>query len=75
MTSTPRIRTRVAQLALAAVAALSTPGAWAATWVYVANADSQDVSVFELDRNTATLKPVDTVRLGGTAMPRAVSAD
>ena len=75
MTSTPRTRTRVAQLALAAVATLSTPGAWAATWVYVANADSQDVSVLELDRNTATLKPVDTVPLGGTAMPMAVSPD
>ena len=75
MTSTPRIRTRVAQLALAAVAALSTPGAWAATWVYVANADSQDVSVLELDRSNATLKPVDTVPLGGTAMPMAVSPD
>jgi len=47
----------------------------AATWVYVANADSQDVSVFALDRATATLTPVETVPVGGMAMPMAVSPD
>ena len=66
---------RFARLALAAVAALVSPGAWAATWVYVSNADSQDVSVFELDRGGAALKPVDTVPVGGMAMPLAVSPD
>ena len=77
MTAAPTTytRPRVAPLALAAVAALCTPGVWAATWVYVANADSQDLSVLELDRSTATLKQVDTVPLGGTAMPMAVSPD
>ena len=53
-------------------AALAGPGAWAATWVYVSNADSQDVSVFELDRSAATLKPVETLALGGQAMPMAL---
>ncbi|MET0208998.1 MAG: beta-propeller fold lactonase family protein [Burkholderiaceae bacterium] len=47
----------------------------AATWVYVANADSQDVSVFALDRNAATLVPVETVPVGGMAMPMALSPD
>lgn len=75
MTSVPRIRTQVAQLAVAAGAALATPGGWAATWVYVSNADSQDVSVFELDRRAAALKPVATSALGGMAMPMAVSPD
>jgi 6-phosphogluconolactonase len=50
-------------------------GASAATWVYVANADSQDVSVFALDRATASLTPVETVPVGGTAMPMATSPD
>jgi 6-phosphogluconolactonase len=47
----------------------------AATWVYVANADSQDVSVFALDRASASLTPVETVPVGGMAMPMAVSPD
>ena len=50
-------------------------GATAATWVYVANADSQDISVFQLDRAAGTLRPVATVSLGGTAMPMVVSRD
>ncbi|KRC20235.1 beta-propeller fold lactonase family protein [Acidovorax sp. Root219] len=54
-------------------------GAWsaatAATWVYVSNADSQDLSVLELDRSAGTLKPVETVPLAGMAMPMAVSPD
>jgi 6-phosphogluconolactonase len=75
MIAVPNACRRAAQLALAAGAALATPGAWAATWVYVSNADSQDVSVFELDRSAAMLKPVDTTALGGMAMPMAVSPD
>lgn len=47
----------------------------AATWVYVANADSQDISVFQLDRAAGLLRPVATVLVGGTAMPMAVSKD
>lgn len=62
-------------MAVAASAALVAPGAWAATWVYVSNADSQDVSVFELDRGAATLRALDTMPLGGMAMPMAVSPD
>ncbi|MDP4074651.1 beta-propeller fold lactonase family protein [Acidovorax sp. A1169] len=49
--------------------------ATAATWVYVSNADSQDLSVLELDRSAGTLKPVETVPLAGMAMPLAVSPD
>ena len=49
--------------------------ALAATWVYVSNADSQDLSVLELDRSAGTLRPVETVPLGGMAMPMAVSPD
>ena len=30
----------------------------AATWVYVSNADSQDISVLALDRDKGTLTPV-----------------
>lgn len=65
----------LAACALAWAATLAAGGASAATWVYVSNADSQDVSVFELDRSAAVLKPVDITPLGGTAMPMAVSPD
>jgi 6-phosphogluconolactonase len=47
----------------------------AATWVYVSNADSQDISVFQLDRAAGALKPVATVPVGGVAMPMVVSKD
>ena len=47
----------------------------AATWVYVSNADSQEISVLELDRSQGTLKPVESVNVGGQVMPMAVSPD
>jgi 6-phosphogluconolactonase len=47
----------------------------AATWVYVSNADSQEISVLALDRDKGSLTPVQTVNVGGTAMPMAVSHD
>jgi 6-phosphogluconolactonase len=50
----------------------------AATWVYVSNADSQEISVLELDRAQgaqAVLKPVQTLNVGGTVMPMVVSHD
>ncbi len=75
MTLPFRIHRRAAPVALAVAAVLGAPAAQAATWVYVANADSQDVSVLELDRTAGTLKPVDTMAVGGTAMPMAVSPD
>nr|WP_231973667.1 beta-propeller fold lactonase family protein [Variovorax sp. HW608] len=49
--------------------------AQAATYVYVANADSQEISVLELDRAQGQLKPVETVGVAGTVMPMAVSPD
>ncbi|ADU36099.1 lactonase family protein [Variovorax paradoxus] len=47
----------------------------AATWVYVSNADSQEISVLALDRDKGTLTPVQTLAVGGTVMPMAVSHD
>lgn len=49
--------------------------ATAATFVYVSNADSQEISVLALDRQTGRLSGVETVGVGGTVMPLAVSAD
>ena len=46
-----------------------------ATWVYVSNADSQDITVMQLDRAAGQLKTVATVPVGGTAMPMVVSRD
>ena len=41
----------------------------AGTMVYVSNADSQEISVLELDRAQGQLKAVETVAVGGTVMP------
>jgi 6-phosphogluconolactonase len=40
---------------------------------YVANADSRDISVLKLDRNTGALQVVQTLDVGGTVMPLALS--
>src|SRR5450432_2508219 len=50
-------------------------GARAATYVYVSNADSQEISVLQLDRASGALRAVETVAVGGTVMPMAVSPD
>jgi 6-phosphogluconolactonase len=68
------LRKLIRLLACAGMIAASA-AAPAATWAYVANADSQDISVMQLDRNAGTLKPVAIVAVGGTAMPMAVSKD
>ena len=47
----------------------------AGTWVYVSNADSQEISVLALDRDKGTLTPVQTLAVGGTVMPMVVSHD
>ena len=47
----------------------------AASYVYVSNADSQDISVFRLDAQNGALAAVETVPVGGTVMPMAFSPD
>src|SRR5262249_11226292 len=61
--------------AFAALLALGAASAHAATWVFVANADSQEISVLSLDRQQGKLEPVQTLAVGGTVMPMVVSAD
>jgi 6-phosphogluconolactonase len=53
----------------------ATVAAQAASYVYVSNADSQDISVFRLDVQNGALAPVETVPVGGTVMPIALSPD
>ena len=65
-----RLATRLATLLLAAAG-----GAHATTVVYVANADSQEISVLQLDKAKGTLEPLETVKVGGSVMPLAVSPD
>ena len=63
-------------LLLAGLGMMAASGAASsATWVYIANADSQDISVMQLDRAAGQLKPVATVPVGGTVMPMVVSKD
>lgn len=66
-------QTLIPAVFVAAMAAVG--GSSAATWVYVANADSQEISVFQLDRAASALRPVARVPVGGTAMPMVVSKD
>lgn len=47
----------------------------AATYAYVSNADSRDISVFRLDAQSGALAGVETVPVGGTVMPMALSPD
>lgn len=68
------LRKQVRLLAGAGMIAASA-AAPAATWVYVANADSQEISVLQLDRAAGALKPVAVVPVGGAAMPMVVSKD
>jgi 6-phosphogluconolactonase len=61
--------------ALASALLLGAAHAGAATWVYVSNADSQEISVLSLDRAKGALAPVQTLNVGGTVMPMVVSKD
>ena len=47
----------------------------AATYVYVSNADSKEISVLSLDAASGELSTVQTVPVGGQVMPMAVSPD
>jgi 6-phosphogluconolactonase len=49
--------------------------AQAATYVYVSNADSEDISVLRLDESNGALSKVETLPVGGTVMPLALSPD
>jgi 6-phosphogluconolactonase len=71
MTTTIVAGRLAASFALAVVAVAS----HAASWVYVSNADSQEISVLLLDRASGALTAIDTVPVGGNVMPMAVSPD
>ncbi|HSI48560.1 MAG TPA: lactonase family protein [Ideonella sp.] len=60
---------------VAALALLSLSAAHAAEYAYIANADSQEISVLALDPAKGTLSTIETVPVGGTVMPLAVSPD
>ncbi|MBC7956847.1 MAG: beta-propeller fold lactonase family protein, partial [Cytophagales bacterium] len=62
-------------LALVACALLAGGNAFAATFAYISNADSQEISVLALDTRSGELTPVETVKVGGNVMPLAVSPD
>ncbi|RYG12446.1 MAG: lactonase family protein [Burkholderiales bacterium] len=64
-------------MARAAVAALMAAAgvAQAASYVYVANADSQDISVLAFDKTQGQLTLIETVPVAGQVMPMAVSPD
>jgi 6-phosphogluconolactonase len=42
---------------------------------YVSNADSREISVVALDRDKGTVKAIQTLEVGGTVMPLALSPD
>ncbi|EEA03769.1 6-phosphogluconolactonase [Burkholderia sp. H160] len=47
----------------------------AATYVYVSNSGSQDISTFSLDQSSGKLTSIETVPVGGTVMPMTLSPD
>ncbi|KAF1021413.1 MAG: 6-phosphogluconolactonase [Paracidovorax wautersii] len=47
----------------------------APTWVYVSNADSQEIRVLRLDESSGRVEPVAQVQTGGMVMPLAISPD
>jgi len=61
--------------ALLALVLMAGAAAQAATYVYVSNADSREISVLALDLASGELSPVQTVPVTGTVMPLAVSPD
>ena len=65
----------VYQLVTAALLLTSAAMSQAATYVYVSNADSKDISVLSLDAASGELMPVQTIPVGGQVMPLAVSPD
>ena len=73
--SRPAVRNPLMTVWLAGALWLAGGPAGAATFVYVSNADSQEVSVLELDRDAGRVKPVESVAVGGAVMPMAVSPD
>ncbi|PPK45350.1 6-phosphogluconolactonase [Trinickia symbiotica] len=67
--------TRIVRTALVGLAASTLFSAAHAsrTYVYVSNADSQDISAYSLDDASGALSPIQTLNVGGTAMPLALS--
>ena len=53
----------------------SEQGAAGATYVYVSNSESEDISVFRMDETDGRLAAVETVPVGGAIMPMALSPD
>ncbi|MES2843106.1 MAG: beta-propeller fold lactonase family protein [Pseudomonadota bacterium] len=51
------------------------PSAPRTTIAYVANADSREISVLAIDRAQGTLRTLQTLAVGGTVMPLALSPD
>ena len=64
----PMIRTALAGMLMLALTATAHASR---TYVYVSNADSQDISAFKLDERHGALTSIQTLAVGGTAMPMA----
>ncbi|WP_133645904.1 lactonase family protein [Paraburkholderia flava] len=62
-------------IATAAAGMMASMIAHAATYAYVSNADSRDISVFSVDTSDGKLTNVETVPVDGTVMPMALSPD
>lgn len=62
-------------LCAAALALLMQGCASTRSVAYVANADSREISVLSLDRSSGEMKPLQTLAVGGTVMPMALSPD
>lgn len=70
-----RLTSLIAVLTAGTAIIASNRHAYAETMVYVANADSYDVRVLTLDNSTGELRTIQSVDVGGRAMPMAFSPD
>ncbi|KVK75919.1 6-phosphogluconolactonase [Burkholderia cepacia] len=60
---------------LVAASGMAASLAYAATYAYVSNSDSRDISVFRVDPSNGALTAIETVPVGGAVMPMTLSPD
>ena len=65
----------ISAVALAGTVVLTAPVAYAASYVYVSNQKSNNVSVFGFNEKNGSLTPIETQSVGGSAMPMVISGD
>jgi 6-phosphogluconolactonase len=74
------LRSQTTMMSVALIAMLLSGRASAETYAYIANADSNDISVFHVEASSGEIKPIETVPFpgvekAGSSTPLAISPD